>query len=127
MGPNDGLAGRYGGSFQLQRDAGLMALNLQVLGQYVSLKRMSSEVPHLAFAPEVFPSYTVNVAAPTGAPRGYPDDDHGIVATTGWPGYSWAEHCVFSRTVITMLYICCRPYIGQLLLPLGCMGSLVGG
>ena len=48
---------------QLQRDAGLMASNLQVLDQYVmSLNRMSSEVLHLAFGPEVFPAHAVNVA-----------------------------------------------------------------
>ena len=42
-------------ALQLQRDAGLMASNLQVLGQYVMLlNRVSSEVFHLAFGPEVF-------------------------------------------------------------------------
>ena len=53
-------------ALQLQRDAGLMASNLQVLGQYV------------------FPSDAVNFAAP-GAPRGHPDGSDGIVATTSWP------------------------------------------
>ena len=49
---------------QLQRDAGPMASNLQVLDQYVmSLNRMSSEVLHLAFGPEIFPAHSVNVAA----------------------------------------------------------------
>ena len=37
-------------ALQLQRDAGLMGSNLQVLGQYVtSLNRMSSEMLRLAF------------------------------------------------------------------------------
>ena len=52
-------------ALQLQWDAGLMASNLQVLGQYVtSLNRMSSEVLRLAFGPEVFPSDAVDNAAP---------------------------------------------------------------
>ena len=46
---------------QLQHDAGLMASNLQVLGQYVtSLNRMSTEVMRLAFGPELFPSEAVD-------------------------------------------------------------------
>ena len=50
---------------QLQRDAGPMASNLQVLGQYVtSLNRMSSEVMRLAFGPELFPSEAVDAVAP---------------------------------------------------------------
>ena len=89
-------------SLQLQRDAGLMASNLQVLGQYVmSLNRMSSEVLHLVFGPEVFLLHVVNVAAPvprvhhaaTQAP--HPDGSHGIVAATDWPGWSWADPGVF--------------------------------
>ena len=52
-------------ALELQRDAGLMASNLQVLDQYVmSLNRMSSEVLRLAFDPEVFLAHVVNVAAP---------------------------------------------------------------
>ena len=44
-------------TLQFQRDTGLMASNLQVLGQYVtSLGRMSSEVMRLTFGPELFPS-----------------------------------------------------------------------
>ena len=52
-------------ALQLQRYAGLMASNLQVLGQYVtSLNWMSSEVIRLAFGPELFPSEAVNVVSP---------------------------------------------------------------
>ena len=52
-------------AMQLQRDAALMASNLQVLGQYVtSLNRMSSEVMRLAFGPELFPSEAVDAVAP---------------------------------------------------------------
>ena len=48
-------------ALQLQQDAGLMASNLQVLGQYVmSLNRMSSSVLRLALSPEVFPLDAVN-------------------------------------------------------------------
>ena len=74
-------------ALQLQRDAGLMASNLQVLGQYVMslINRMLSEVLHLAFGPEVFSSDAVNVVAP-GAPLGHPDGSYGFVVTTGWPG-----------------------------------------
>ena len=55
-------------SLQLQHDTGLMASNLQVLGQYVtSLNRMSSEVMRLALGPELFPSEAVNAVAPVPA------------------------------------------------------------
>ena len=51
-------------ALQLQRDAGLMASNMQVLGQYVtSLNQMSSKVLCLAFGLEVFPSDAVDNAA----------------------------------------------------------------
>ena len=44
-------------ALQLQRDAGLMTSNLQVLGQFAtSLNRMSFEVLRLAIDPEIFPS-----------------------------------------------------------------------
>ena len=70
-------------ALQLQRDAGLMASNLQVFGQYAtSLNRMSSEVMRLAFGPELFPSEAVNVVAPV-PPRSYPYDSYGLMATTG--------------------------------------------
>ena len=36
-------------------------------------------------------------------------------------------HQLGLRFVLTALYICCQPYIGRLLLPHGCTGSLVGG
>ena len=51
-------------ALQLQHDVGLMASNLQVLGQDVtSLNRMSSEVMRLAFGPAIFPSEAINVVA----------------------------------------------------------------
>ena len=82
-------------ALQLQRDAGLMASNLQVLGQYVtSLNRMSSEVMRLAFGPEHFPSEAVNVVAAPGTLRRHPDVSYGLMATTGWPRRSWADACV---------------------------------
>ena len=53
-------------ALQLQHDAGLIMLNLQVLGQFVtSLNRMSSEVMQLAFAHEPFPSAAVQSMAPS--------------------------------------------------------------
>ena len=52
-------------ALQLQHDAGLMASNLQVLGQYVtSLNRMSTEVMCLAFDLVLFPSEAVDAQAP---------------------------------------------------------------
>ena len=43
-------------ALRLQRDAGLMTSNLQVLGQFATLlNRMSCEVLRLAIGPEVFP------------------------------------------------------------------------
>ena len=52
-------------ALQLQHDAGLMASNLQVLGQYVtSLNRMSSEVMRLAFGLEIFPAEVIDAVAP---------------------------------------------------------------
>ena len=50
----------------LQRDAGLMSSNLQILGQFVtSLEWMSSEVLHLAMGQMVFPSSEVVALSPT--------------------------------------------------------------
>ena len=72
-------------ALQLQWDAGLMASNLQVLGQYVtSLNRMSSEVLRLAFGRENFPSDAVDNADQCPG-CGHPDDSYGIVVITGWP------------------------------------------
>ena len=52
-------------ALQLQRDAGLMSSNLQILGQFVtSLNRMSSEVFSLAVGPESFPPVAVNSPSP---------------------------------------------------------------
>ena len=52
-------------AWQLQRDTGLMASQLQVLGQYVtSLNQMSSEVMRLAFGPELFPSDVITTRPP---------------------------------------------------------------
>ena len=58
-------------ALRLQRDAGLMASNLQVLGQFAtSLNRMSCEVLRLAIGPEVFPSVVVDFLSPVPlAPR----------------------------------------------------------
>ena len=51
-------------ALQLQRDAGLIMPNLQVLGQFVtSLNRMSSEVMHLAFGHEPYPSEAIQSVA----------------------------------------------------------------
>ena len=53
-------------ALQLQRDAGLIMSNLQVLGQFVtSLNRMSSEVMGLAFGHEPYPSEAVQSMAPS--------------------------------------------------------------
>ena len=52
-------------ALQLQRDAGLMTSNLQVLGQFVtSLNRMLSEVMRLVFGAEVFPSDAIDAISP---------------------------------------------------------------
>ena len=57
-------------TLQLQHDAGLMALNRQVLGQYVTpLSHMPSEVMRLAFGPEIFPAEAIDAVAPV--PRVY--------------------------------------------------------
>ena len=53
-------------ALQLQRDAGLIMSNLQVLGQFVtSLNRMSSEVMRLAFGHEPYPSEVIQSVAPS--------------------------------------------------------------
>ena len=53
-------------ALQLQRDAGLIMPNLQVLRQFVtSLNRMSSEVMRLAFGHEPYPSEAVQSVAPS--------------------------------------------------------------
>ena len=53
-------------ALQLQRDAGLIMSNLQVLGQFVtSLTRMSSEAMRLAFGHEPYPSEAVQSVAPS--------------------------------------------------------------
>ena len=52
-------------ALRLQRDAGLMTSNLQVLGQFAtSLNRMSCEVLRLAIGPDIFPSTAVNSLSP---------------------------------------------------------------
>ena len=54
------------GCAQLQHDAGLILSNIQVLQQFVtSLNRMSSEVMHVAFDREPFPSHAVQNVAPS--------------------------------------------------------------
>ena len=53
-------------ALQLQRDAGLIMSNLQVLGQFVtSLNRMSSEAMRLEFGHEPYPSEAVQPVAPS--------------------------------------------------------------
>ena len=53
-------------ALQIQRDAGLIMSNLQVLGQFVtSLNRMSSEVLRLTFGQEGFPSFAVQAISPS--------------------------------------------------------------
>ena len=53
-------------ALQLQRDAGLIMSNLQVIGQFVtSLNRMSSEVMRLAFGHEPYPSEAIQSVAPS--------------------------------------------------------------
>ena len=53
-------------ALQLQRDAGPIMSNLQVLRQYVtSLNRMSSEVMRLAFGHEPYPSEAVQSVVPS--------------------------------------------------------------
>ena len=52
-------------ALHLQRDAGLMSSNLQVLGLFVtSLNRMSSKILCMAVGPEVFPSAMMDVVSP---------------------------------------------------------------
>ena len=52
-------------ALELQQDSGLMASNLLVLNQYVtSLHHMSTEVLHLVFGQELFPSQAVDEVAP---------------------------------------------------------------
>ena len=52
-------------ALRLQRDAGLMTSNLQVLGQFAtSLNCMSCEILRLAIGPEVFPSAAVDSLSP---------------------------------------------------------------
>ena len=53
-------------TLQLQRNAGLIMSNLQVLDQFVtSLNRMSSEVMRLAFGHEPYPSEAIQSVAPS--------------------------------------------------------------
>ena len=53
-------------ALQLQHDAGLILSNIQVLGQFVtSLNRKASEVMHVAFDREPFPSEAVQYVTPS--------------------------------------------------------------
>ena len=91
MGQQDAISA----ALQLQHDAGLMVLNLQVLGQFVtSLNRISSEVMRLAFGPEIFPAEAIDAVAP-GKPCSHADVSYGFVAPTGWPRGSWAAAGLF--------------------------------
>ena len=74
-------------ALHLQRDAGLMSSNLQVLGQSLtSLNRMSSEILRMAVGPEVFPSAMMDVVSPVPrVPRAAHSlhGGYGIVAASG--------------------------------------------
>ena len=60
-------------ALQLQRDAGLMMTNLQILSQFVtSLNRMSSEVMWLAFGQEQYPADAMQAVLPSPRVRGGP-------------------------------------------------------
>ena len=57
-------------ALQLQRDAGLMMTNLQILSQFVtSLNRMSSEVMRLAFGREQYPADAMQAVLPSSRVR----------------------------------------------------------
>ena len=76
-------------ALQLQRDAGLIMSNLQVLGQFVtSLNQMSSEVMRLAFGLEPYPVGGSPVrGAISWCPAGSPlHGSDGFVASAGFPG-----------------------------------------
>ena len=84
-------------ALQLQRDAGLMASNLQVLGTYVtSLNRMSSGGYALGLRSGTCPFTGGQRRGPaaSGASCSHPDVSYGLMATTGWPGRSWGDACV---------------------------------
>ena len=52
-------------AINIQRDAGMMSSNLQIIGQFVtSLQRMSAEVLSLAMGPVVFPCSAVAALSP---------------------------------------------------------------
>ena len=69
-------------ALELQHNADLILLNLQVLGQFVtSLKRMSLEVMRVAFDQEPFPMEAVQFAAPS---HRVPQAAHYMVAMGLW-------------------------------------------
>ena len=87
-------------ALQLQPDAGLILSNLQVLGQFVtSLNRMSSEVMHVVFAHEPFPTEAVQFVAPSHRVR---RAAHGIVASPVYSGDTWTSTIVFMQRVHDM-------------------------
>ena len=86
-------------ALQLQHDAGLILSNLQVLGQFVtSLNRMSSEVMHVAFTHELFPTEAVQFVVPSQCTMGgtlY--GGHGIVASSVYSGDTWTSTVVLNE------------------------------
>ena len=77
----------------LQRDAGIMLSNLQILSQFVtSLHRMSSEILNLGMGRVVFPSEEGRgfVYSTDGAPGGQVPCCDGFMASTDWSGRSRA-------------------------------------
>ena len=77
-------------ALQLQRDAGLIMSDLQVLGQFVtSLNRMSSKVMRLAFGHEPYPSGGHPVrGAVSSCPAGSP-----LHGCDGFVAYAWFPGC----------------------------------
>ena len=81
-------------ALQLQHDAGLIASNLQVLGQYVtSLNRMSSEVMRSGDIPHRGDRRRSPGTPST--PCSHADVSYEFVAPTGWPRRSWAYAGLF--------------------------------
>ena len=75
-------------ALQLQHDAGLILLNLQVLGQFViSLNRMSSEVMPVVFDRELFPTEAVQFVPPSHRVRraAHHMTAMGLYAEDSWP------------------------------------------
>ena len=98
-------------ALQLQHDAGLILSNLQVLGQFVtSLNQMSSEVMHVAFAHEPFPTEAVQFVAPSQSMTGGAlHGGHGCVVSTIYSGDTWTFAVVVMQHVRDMFGLFPRP------------------